>query len=403
VNESPASGPKVTTPDELSAVRERVRAFVEAEVLPHFTEWEASGALPATLFRRCGETGLLGLGAPAELGGEQRDFLALAALADEMMRHNVAGVSCSLLIQAATVCSLIVRYGSRPLQSRLLPPIITGQCVTGLAITEPAGGSALMHSVRCVAESDGESWVITGEKLFITNGPIADLLVVLARTDTAPGPFSMTLMAVPTDAQGFQVVEELDKLGLRSSPTGWLRFDRCRVPKVNTIGEVGRGYLHASDGLSEERLLIAIGAVSLAQSCLDETIRFLQRRSSAGRPLTARQAIRFELAEMAAELMAMRSFVWGVAADVARGTRALDGTCIAKFAVCERAQRIVSRCGHLHGSAGLCEGTSIERAVRDARVLSIFGGTSETMREIFAAKVFLSAGAASGRRQEVYA
>jgi acyl-CoA dehydrogenase len=363
--------------DKHDAFRLRMRAVADEHIVPHLDAFERDGVSRA-LFAAMGKAGVFKALAPRAYGGLGFDFMHSMVIAEEFMRHRAVGVGSSLMLQANTLCPILSRYGSAAIREQFLAPLMEGTAIGALAVTEPGGGSALMTAVKCEAVPDGDTWVINGEKMFITNGPIADVVVVLARTESKPGPFSMSLIAVPTGTQGFSVVDTLDKLGLNSSPVGRLRFENCRVPKANLVGMRGKGYLQVADTMKEERLLIAIGSIALAESCLSETLPFLEQRHQGGLPTALSQ----ELGQCRAELDAARAFAYATARDVVDGNVSMIATSIAKFRVCETVQKIIQRCVELHGSAGLTDGSWTERVYRDSRVLSVYAGTSDTNREL---------------------
>ena len=376
---APAAEPVFTAEHEKfrAQLRERLAAHMGGQ-LDVFEEHGISRGV----FEGMAQAGVFKALVPVEHGGDGRDFWYSVVVAEELMLHRAVGVASSLMLQANTLCPILSRYGSAFIHQQFLAPLMQGGMIGSLAVTEPTGGSALMSAIQCEAVSDGDDWIINGEKKFITNGPIADVVAVLARTEPRPGPFSMTLILVPTNTAGFSVAGTLDKLGLRSSPVGWLRFENCRVPKTHTIGTRGKGYLQVSDTMREERLIIAIGAIALADTCLRDTAARLKARRGNSPALYEHQGVRQELGQLSAELDAARAFGYAAAADVAAGRGTMVNSSMAKYHLCELAQRVIMRCVEWHGSSGLVAGTWMERAFRDSRVLSVYAGSSETMREL---------------------
>jgi alkylation response protein AidB-like acyl-CoA dehydrogenase len=244
-------------------------------VAPFLDTWEDEEDLPREVFREFAQEGFTGVVVPAGLGGLGRSLPDALVLAEELMRVGAASVAVSLLLPALAVCPLLAGAASPEVRDRWLPRLLAGDTVAALAVTEPTGGSDLFSGPFCTACRDGGDWVLDGEKFFITNGPIADLVVVLARTADPPGPLSLTLLAVPADTPGFEVVGRHAKLGLRASPTGWLRFRGCRLPASSVIGAVHRGFADFLPVAAHERLLIAAGAVAYAQDCLARTAQAL--------------------------------------------------------------------------------------------------------------------------------
>jgi alkylation response protein AidB-like acyl-CoA dehydrogenase len=238
--------------------------------------------------------------------------------------------------------------------------------------------------VQTTAEDDGDFWIVSGEKMFITNGPIADFLVVLVRTRPEPTMTSFTLLIVPADTPGFRVKATLKKLGLHTSPTGWLVFDRCRVPKRHTLGKPHLGFFYAGTRLLEERLIAGACGVATASLVLEETLQHVRTRRLYDQPLGAMQAVRHRLAEVAAEIEMARRFVHSVAEEYRDGHVDTKAICMVKFQVVEVVQRAVERCLQLHGGAGFLEESWVARVYRDMRVLSVGGGASEMMKDVVA-------------------
>ena len=353
--------------------RARVGRLVSEAILPYRDQWEREGTLPRELFRAAGAAGVLGVTVPREMGGAGHDYSYAVALAEELMRHRAASAAVSLMVQSNTLCPLLALFGSAELQREWLRPLARGEAVAALGATEPGGGSALPHTVSCTALREGDEWVVTGEKMFITNAPIADVVLVLARTSAGAGPLTMSLIAVPADTRGFEMVARHRKLGLEASPTGHVRLDRCRVPSRLTVGRAGHGYPQMARVLCHERLLIAIGSLALARSVLEETA------DGAGAGA--------ELARMHAWLEGARAFACEAAREVCAGRTDAAAAAMAKFALCELAQRVVDGCVRLRGPGAAWEDAGVERVLREARVLSVFAGTSETMRELYGSRL----------------
>ncbi|HEX8695755.1 MAG TPA: acyl-CoA dehydrogenase family protein [Longimicrobium sp.] len=357
------------------AFRVRVGRLVREAVLPHLDGWEREGRLPRELFRAAGGAGILGVTVPPEMGGAGLDYSYAVALAEELMRHRATSAAVSLMVQSNTLCPLLALFGSAEVRREWLAPLAAGEAIGALGATEPAGGSALPHTVSCTAVREGTEWVVTGEKMFITNAPIADVVLVLARTSPGAGPLTMSLIAVPTDAPGFETVAWHCKLGLEASPTGHVRLDRCRVPARLTVGRAGHGYPQMAHVLCHERLLIAVGSLALAGSVLEETAA------------TSAPAAAAPLARMHAWLQGARAFAYRAAGEVGAGRTDAAAASMAKFALCELAQRVVDDCVRLRGPAAAWEDAGLERVIREVRVLSVFAGTSETMRELYGSRL----------------
>ncbi len=363
--------------------RHRLRTYVEAQLAPHADDWEARGVLPREVFRGLGAEGFLGLTHERRYGGQALDFGYAVVLAEELPRSRMGGLTLSVLAQTNFFLPLLASHGSEAQKEAFLAPAIRGEKIGALASTEPAGGSDLSGATATVALDDGDVWIVSGEKKYITNGPIADFVVTLVRTGPQPGPNTLSLLIVPTDTPGF-AVRELRKLGLHTSPTGWLTFDHCRVPKALTLGQVNRGYYYHTQNLLEERLIGGVSGLAMAGLVLTDTIAYVKQRTAYGQPLAALQTIRHRIAEMAAEVEMARAFVYSVCERYRDGHTDSKRICMVKFQVVDIAQRVIERCLQLFGGYGFLEENWISRAYRDARVLSLGGGTSEVMKDLVA-------------------
>lgn len=371
--------------EEHAPFRTRVRTFVEERLRPHADDWETRRVFPAGLIRELGQEGLLGLAYPTSLGGQGLDFGHNIVLAEELPRSRMMGLTLSVLAQTNFFPRLLDNLGTEEQKQAYLGPALRGEKIGAFAATEPTGGSDTVRAVQCTAEDHGDFWLVNGEKKYITNGPIADFVITLVRTRTTPGPTSLTLLIVPTDLPGFRVKETLRKLGLHTSPTGWLRFDAVRVPKNLTLGKVHFGYFHFARNILEERLVGGAAAVSVASLVLDDTIRHLRQRIAFQRPLSKLQTVRHRVSEMAAEIEVSRRFVYSVCESFRDGNLEEKEICMIKYHVFEMVQRVVERCIQLHGGSGFMEDNWVSRVYRDVRVLTIGGGSSELMKDLVAA------------------
>lgn len=361
------------------AFRERLRVFVAERLTPHAEEWERTATLPRAVFADLGAAGFLHAD-PAQ----GRDFAHSVVLAEELPRSRMMGLTLSVLAQATFFSALLETLGTPEQQARFLAPARRGEQIGALAVTEPTGGSDIVRAVRCSAEERGDQWVLTGEKKYITNGPIADFVLVLARTHPDPSAHSFSLFLVPTDTPGFRVKETLRKLGMHTSPTGWLAFEHCVLPKSALLGKRNVGYFYVTQNLLQERLLGAVSAVSAAELVLEATIAHLRARTAYGSHLSKLQAVRHRLADVAAELEMARHFVHSVSARVRDGHHMGREICMIKFKVVEIVQRAVEQCLQLHGGEGFLEDNWVSRVYRDMRVLSLGGGVSELMKDLVA-------------------
>ena len=369
---------------EHEAFRARVRGFVLTQLTPHADDWEQQGAFPRHLFRALGDQGFLGITHRKEYGGQGLDFGYNVAFVEELPRSRMMGLTLSVIAQTNIFPPLLASLGTEEQKQQFLVPAIRGDSIGGVASTEPTGGSDIVRAIQCTATDDGDFWVISGEKKFITNGPIADFLIVLVRTRPETGPNSLSLVIVPTETAGFRVKDTLRKLGMHTSPTGWLEFDRCRVPKSLTLGRPNLGYHYVARNILEERLVGGASAVALAGIVLQETIRYLRERMAFERPLSKLQAVRHRIAELAAEVEMAKRFVHSVCESYRDGRVEAKEICMIKYRVYEMVQRTVEQCLQLHGGYGFLEENWITRVYRDVRVLSVGGGASELMKDLVA-------------------
>ncbi|WP_339254503.1 acyl-CoA dehydrogenase family protein [Paenibacillus sp. FSL P2-0136] len=365
--------------------RLNVQDFIQQHVLPHFEKWENDKTISVEFFKKASEYGLIGINVPQSAYGSGLDFSYTKIMADEFMRARAIGPGSSLIIQSNTVCPLLYNYGSDYIRHTFLKPLIEGNAIASFAATDPSGGSDLIHSIETSAVKVGDEWVISGEKMFITNSTIADYLVVLARTTPTHNPLSMTMFLVPTDSEGV-IIEEMEKSGQLSSPIGRIYLNQCRVPESHIIGKVGRGFLIASESLVYERILIGAGSITFAQACLEKTIEFLKDRTYKDMSITSYQSIRHELSTLYARLKSYESFVNSVIQSIVEGKLDKGKACISKFALCDFAQKVIKRCCQLHGSTGLYEDSWISKAAMDSRVFSIYAGSTEMLKELYSLK-----------------
>jgi len=379
---------RLFTPEH-EMLRKSVRAFVEKEIVPHVQEWETAGEIPRALWLRLGELGFLGIEFPAEYGGGGGDFLSTVVFAEEMARCRSGGVAFSVLAHTDMSSQWLISYGTEAQKRKYLPEIIRGETVCALGITEPGAGSD-MAAIRTRAVRDGDHYVITGNKIFITNGVYGDLYFLAART----GPGSperrhegISMFLVERGSPGLEVSRKLDKMGMRASDTAELAFSECRVPAENLLGEEGRGFQQLSAGLQRERLVAAILALSGAFRALEDTVAYLRERHAFGEPLAARQVLRHRVADLATELEAARQLVYHGCALFAEGAECVTPVSMAKLYATEVANRVAYQAVQLHGGYGYMREFPVEGFFRDVRLWTIASGTSEIMREIIAKRL----------------
>ncbi|MFE2051769.1 acyl-CoA dehydrogenase family protein [Streptomyces sp. NPDC059459] len=362
------------------AFRETVRAFLTKEVAPHHERWETEGVVDREVWRSAGRQGLLGMAVAEEYGGGGTDdFRYSAVLIEEFARAGASGLALSL--HNDIVGPYLTRLADEEQKRRWLPGFTSGDLVTAIAMTEPGAGSDL-QGIRTTATDEGDHYLLNGAKTFISNGILADLVVVVARTTPEGGSGGQSLLVVERGTEGFARGRNLDKIGQKAQDTAELFFDDVRVPKANLLGEENRAFTYLMGNLAQERLAIAIGAAAAAEEILDVTTRYVKGREAFGRPLSGLQHIRFEIAEMATETAVTRTFVDQCVTEHCRGRLDAVHASMAKWWATELQKRVVDRCLQLHGGYGYMSEYRVARAFLDSRVQTIYGGTTEIMKEI---------------------
>ena len=367
-------------PEELGMLREQVRRFVEREVVPHGEAWERDGKIPRAVFRQMGELGFLGMRHPVEYGGTDMGPLASMVFAEELGRSTFGGFTSSTLVHSDMSAIHITLRGTPAQKARYLPAIIRGEAVCGIAVTEAGGGSDVA-GLKTRAVRDGDSWVLNGSKMFITNAVYSDILIVAARTDpAAKGSRGISLFIVERRTPGLTVTK-LDKHGWLCSDTAEIGFQDVRVPAENLLGEENRGFYGIMEAFQNER--ICIGGICAGESAkaIELTVAYVRDRRAFGGPLWDQQTVRHKLASLAAKAAAARALAYGAAELAAAGRDCLFEVSMVKALSPEVLQEVVHGCLQLHGGTGYMRGTPIERMARDARILTIGGGATEVMLE----------------------
>jgi acyl-CoA dehydrogenase len=366
--------------DTFRLLRETVRRYVEKEVVPNAAPWEEQGFVPREVLRQMGGLGFLGLRYPEAFGGSGLDARATALLAEELGRSTFGGFAITVLVHTDMASPHLLNAGSPEQMKRFLPRIISGDAIAAVAVTEPDAGSDV-KSIRTSARREGAGYVLNGTKMFITNGQLADLYFVAAKTDSAAGSKGVSMFIVEKGAPGFSVSRRLDKHGWRSSDTAELVFDGCRVPAQSLLGAEGRGFYAIMQNFQNER--IAIGAMAIGESAkaIELTLEYVKTRKAFGAPLWDKQAIRQRLAMLAAKVEAGRQLVWHAAGLDAEGKDCVKEVSMVKAYCGELVNEVMYDCLQFHGGAGYMRESAIERMTRDARVQSIGGGATEVMLE----------------------
>ncbi|MFF7984277.1 acyl-CoA dehydrogenase family protein [Streptomyces sp. NPDC007901] len=366
--------------EEHDQFRDTARSYYLRECAPYAEQWERDGQVSRAAWTAAGKAGLIGWEFPEEYGGQGiRDFRYNAIMAEEMAA--TASVGIGLGLQNDVIPPYLMRLTTPEQKARWLPGVTSGETVCALALSEPAAGSDL-KGIRTTARRDGGEWVIDGSKTFITNGILADLVVVACKTDPAAGHKGISLIVVERGAEGFERGRKLDKVGMKAQDTAELFFHEVRVPAGNLIGEEGRGFYHMMGNLPTERLAIAVSALASAERAFEVTLEYAKDRTAFGRPIGQFQANRFALADIRARLSAARVYVDGCTMALVRGELTADEAAAAKYWTTETCWEVIDRCMQLFGGYGYVNEYEIARIWRDSRVQRVFGGTSEIMQEI---------------------
>lgn len=364
--------------EEHQIFREAVRRFFDKEVTPFADQWEQEGIVPRQAWKKFAEQGFLCPWLPEEYGGVGADFLYSFILTEELARTHCGGFFFPL--HSDIIVPYIYSFGNDEQKERWLPGCATGDIITALAMTEPGTGSDLA-AIKATAIRDGDELVINGQKTFISNGISCDLVIVAARTNLqAASPYEgMSLIVVEEGTPGFEKGRKLEKIGLHSQDTAEMAFVDCRVPANNLLGQEGQGFYYLMQKLQQERLVCAMGSQVGAEEALRVTIDYTKTREAFGRPISRFQYISFELAKMATEVEVGRSFLESLIIDHLEGRQDVKKASMAKYWICEMLNRVVSQCVQFHGGYGYMEEYPIARMFRDARVQTIYAGTSEIM------------------------
>ena len=366
--------------ETLRLLRDSIRRFVENEIVPRAPVWEEQGFVPREVLREMGRLGFLGLRYPEEFGGGALDARATALLAEELGRSSFGGFAITVLVHTDMASPHLVNAGSAAQIAKYLPRIVAGELITAVGVTEPDAGSDV-KAIRTSARRDGADWVLNGTKMFITNGALADLCFVAAKTDTAAGSKGISMFIVQKGTKGFSVGRKLDKMGWRCSDTAELVLDGCRVPAANLLGEEGKGFYAVMRNFQNERIAIAAMATGESARAIELTLDYVRTRKAFGAPLWDKQAIRQRLSMLAARVEAGRHLVLHAASLDAQGRDCVKEVSMAKAYCGELVNEVMYDCLQFHGGAGFIKDSTIERMYRDARVQSIGGGATEVMLE----------------------
>jgi len=371
--------------------RQAVRSFVQKEVEPHVDGWEEAGQIPKSIWPRMGALGFLGVEYDEKYGGGGADFLTTAVLCEEAARSRCAAFAMALGVHTDMASPHLYWTGSEALKDKYLPGICRGEQLTAIAVTEPGGGSDVA-AIRTRAARDGDSYVLNGSKMFITNGVMADVFFVAARIesgDSGKRHKGISMFLVERNTPGFTVSRKLDKMGNRASDTAELAFQDMRVPAENLLGREGVGFYEVMRVFQRERLVAGLHAAAGCERALEDTIAYVKQRHAFDGPLSEKQVVRHKLADLATLIEASRCLTYAACLKFQAGQDAVKEISMVKLFSGEMAQKVAYDCVQLHGGYGYMREYAIERFFRDIRLLTIGGGTSEIMKEIIAKQMEL--------------
>ncbi len=359
------------------AFRELVRAFIEKEITPHHARWEAAGVVDRSVWQAAGKAGLLGFFVDERYGGGGvADLRYNAILTEELARAGATGPAFGL--HNDIIGPYLNDLTTDEQKQRWLPGFCSGEIITAIAMSEPGAGSDL-QGIATTAQRDGDTYVLNGQKTFISNGILSDLVIVVARTDPQAGHRGISLLVVERGMPGFERGRNLEKIGQKAQDTAELFFADVRVPATNLLGEEGQGFLYLMRNLPYERLSIAVAAMAAAEAVFEQTLTYVKERTAFGRSVGSFQNSRFVLAELATELRIGRSFVDRCLVDTQLSA---ETAAMAKWWCTELQVRLIDRCLQLHGGYGYMTEYPVAKAFQDSRVQTIYGGTTEIMKEL---------------------
>ncbi len=376
---APLAPPRTLFSPDHEMFRDSVRSFLEAEVVPHYADWEDAGYTPRDIWLRAGEMGLLGTGIPEEYGGSGGDFLWDAIVIEELGRYGLAAPAWDM--HGHIIAPMIAAHGTGEQKRRLLPAMAAGESIFCIGLTEPGGGSDLA-ALRTRATPSGNGFLVNGSKTFITNGHIADYILLAANRHPDRGAKGISLFVVPLEADGVTRGRNLKKIGNKAQDTAELFFDDVRLPGSALLGDSDRGWSQLMHGLARERMVVAVRSMAIAEAALEQTVAYTKDRTAFGQRIFDFQNTQFKLAELATACTAMRPFVDQSIRLLARDELSAERAAMAKLALTELADRVLDECLQLHGGHGYMWETPVARAWADARIHRIYAGTNEIMKYI---------------------
>jgi alkylation response protein AidB-like acyl-CoA dehydrogenase len=371
--------------EEHELYRDAVRRFIATEITPHHRQWEKDGIVSREVWRKAGAAGLLCSNAPAEYGGAGADYKYNAILTEELGRAGATGPGFA--VHSDMAAGYILNFGTEQQKKKWLPKMASGEVIAAIGLTEPGAGSDL-KAIKTTAVRDGDEYVINGQKVYISNGQLCDIVMLACKTDPSAGARGMSFIIVESDRPGFERGRNLEKLGLKAQDTSELFFTDLRVPVENLIGEEGQGFGIAVHNLAEERISIAVAALGACEGIINYTTEYVQERRVFGQAVSDFQNTRFKMAELVAQHQALRVFVDRCVELIVE--KKLDPTiaAMAKMLTTELQCKVADECLQFYGGYGYMMEYQIAHAYLDARIRRIAGGSSEVMREMISRKIF---------------
>lgn len=373
--------------EDLEAIRAQVREYIEREIVPNVEEWEEAKSIPREVLDEMGKLGFFGLRIPEEFGGIGLGHVASVVFGEELGRSTASGFGATVMVHTDLATPYVTNFGLPEQKERWLPRFATGELITAIGVTEPDAGSDVA-SIRTSAKRDGDGWRLNGTKIFITNGGIADVVFIAAKSNPdVKGSRGISIFAVEDGTEGFSASRALEKMGWRSSDTAELVLEDVWVPQENLIGEENRGFYYIMHNFQNERLALMGQALGESQKALELTIEHVRSREAFGAPLWDKQAIRQKIAMRQAEVDAGRELAYRAAWLTDQGEDTVREVSEVKAFVGELSNRVLYDCVQFHGGMGFVAETAVERMYRDVRINSIGGGATEVMLDEIAKRL----------------
>ena len=365
--------------EDRNLLRDSLRQFVETEITPKIDHWEANKICEKEIFTKMGAQGFFGVSFPEAYGGSGLDIWSAVVIAEELAKSNCGGLAMSLYAHTYLPLPVLLALGTEEQKQQYLTPALKGEKIAALGITEPGAGSDV-GGIKTTAEDKGDHYLVNGSKMFITNGTMADFIVLVVRTGEG---HKLSLLIFDTKIEGFSAVPVHNKLGMHTSDTGQLFFENCKVPKSALLGEKDFGFYYIMSNFQEERLIASITGTASAEHAMEVAKQYMKEREAFGRPIGKFQVLRHKLAKMAITTEACRSIAYRAVAEfIEHGPGAYKIVSMAKAFVCEEAFNVVNEALQIHGGWGYMEDYGVARSLRDVRLMTVGAGTTEVMHEI---------------------